>query len=209
MTLGIGHTSTIIAGLATRRATAADLDGLIAMHQRCSSDSIYQRYLTGGRGPGAAILARLLDPAYARTFVVAAGDASPGGLSPGSSIVGGLSPRGSIVGGLSPRGSIVGGLSPRGSIVASGNLARDGDSVEAALLVEDAWQRQGVGTALFAFLLREAAAAGYATVLLHTHASNLGVQRMIRRAAARGEGPAMWPVHFDGPLLTYLLPLST
>jgi GNAT superfamily N-acetyltransferase len=189
MTLGIGHTSTIIAGLATRRATAADLDGLIAMHQRCSSDSIYQRYLTGGRGPGAAILARLLDPAYARTFVVAAGDASPGGLSPGS--------------------SIVGGLSPRGSIVASGNLARDGDSVEAALLVEDAWQRQGVGTALFAFLLREAAAAGYATVLLHTHASNLGVQRMIRRAAARGEGPAMWPVHFDGPLLTYLLPLST
>jgi GNAT superfamily N-acetyltransferase len=81
--------------------------------------------------------------------------------------------------------------------------------VEAALLVEDAWQRQGVGTALFAFLLREAAAAGYATILLHTHAGNLGVQRMIRRAAARGEGPAMWPVHFDGPLLTYLLPLST
>lgn len=156
-------------GAGTRRATYADLDGLVAMHGRCSSDSLYQRYLTGGRGPGAAILARLLDPARGQTFVVAAGR----------------------------------------NIVASGNLARDGDSVEAALLVEDAWQRQGVGTALFAYLLREAAAAGYATVILHTHASNLGVQRMIRRAAARGQGPAMWPVHFDGPMLTYLLPLST
>jgi GNAT superfamily N-acetyltransferase len=178
MTLGIGHSSTLV-DAGTRRATHADLDGLVAMHERCSSDSIYQRYLTGGRGPGAAILARLLDPAHAQTFVVSVGTTSPGGLLPGS------------------------------SIIASGNLARDGDSVEAALLVEDAWQRQGVGTALFAFLLREAAAAGYATILLHTHAGNLGVQRMIRRAAARGEGPAMWPVHFDGPLLTYLLPLST
>ncbi len=64
-------------------------------------------------------------------------------------------------------------------------------------------------TALFALLLREAAAAGYATVLLHTHASNLGVQRMIRKAAERGEGPALWPAHFDGPVLTYLLSLST
>ena len=93
------------------------------------------------------------------------------------------------------------------SIVASGNLAHDGDSVEAALLVEDAWQRQGVGTVLFAFLLREAASAGYSAVVLHTHAENRGVQRMIRRAAHRGEGPALWPAHFDGPILTYLLPL--
>jgi GNAT superfamily N-acetyltransferase len=187
MTLGIGRTSTLV-GAGTRRATYADLDGLVAMHDRCSSDSLYQRYLTGGRGPGAAILARLLDPTHGQTFVVSVGARVPGGLSPGS--------------------NIPGGLSPGSNIVASGNLARDGDSVEAALLVEDAWQRQGVGTALFALLLREAAAAGYATVILHTHASNLGVQRMIRRAAARGEGPAMWPVHFDGPMLTYLLPLS-
>jgi GNAT superfamily N-acetyltransferase len=170
MTLGIGHASLTAAGsLATvRRATPADLGGLVAMHGRCSSDSLYQRYLTGGRGPSAAVLARLLEPAYGQTFVVLAGV----------------------------------------MIVASGNLARDGDAVEAALLVEYAWQRRGVGTALFALLLREAAGAGYATVLLHTHASNLGVQRMIRRAAERGDGPALWPAHSDGPMLTYLLPLS-
>jgi GNAT superfamily N-acetyltransferase len=175
MTLGIGLASTtfplagsIVGGL-TRRATTADLDGLVAMHDRCSADSLYQRYLTGGRGPGPKILARLLDPAFGQTHVVLSG----------------------------------------ASIVASGNLARDGDSVEAALLVEDAWQRRGVGTALFALLLREAAAAGYSSVLLHTHASNLGIQRMIRRAAERGVGPALWPAHYDGPLITYLLALST
>lgn len=173
MTLGIGRTSTapapLVAGTSARRATEADLDALVAMHNRCSADSIYQRYLTGGRGPGARVLARLVDPAYAQTHIVLNGAA----------------------------------------VVASGNLARDGDSVELALLVEDAWQRRGVGTALFALLLREAAAAGYSTVLLHTHAENRGVQRMIRRAAERGEGPALWPAHFDGPVLTYLLALST
>jgi GNAT superfamily N-acetyltransferase len=175
MTLGIGHASTTlplvgsIAGALVRRATEADIDGLVAMHDRCSADSIYQRYLTAGRGPGALLLARLLDPAYGQTHIVTCG----------------------------------------ASVVASGNLARDGDSAELALLVEDAWQRRGLGTALFALLLREAAAAGYSSVLLHTHASNLGVQRMIRRAAERGEGPALWPAHFDGPLLSYLLPLST
>src|SRR3954469_23432802 len=120
MTLGIGHASTTwaaapTAGTLTRRATAADLDGLAAMHERCSSDSLYQRYLTGGRGPGRKILARLLDADLGETHVVLCGD----------------------------------------SIVAAGNLARDGDSVEAALLVEDAWQRRGVGTALFGRLLRE------------------------------------------------------
>jgi GNAT superfamily N-acetyltransferase len=167
MTLGIGHASTTLLGAQIRRAAAADLDGLVAMHGRCSSDSLYQRYLTGGRGPAPALLARLLNPAYGQTFVVLGAE----------------------------------------SIVASGNLARDGDSVEAALLVEDAWQRQGVGTALFAYLLRAAASAGYSAVVLHTHAENRGVQRMIRRAAHRGEGPALWPAHFDGPILTYLLPL--
>jgi GNAT superfamily N-acetyltransferase len=167
MTLDIGLPS--IAGGLTRRATTTDLDGLVAMHERCSPDSLYRRYLTGGRGPRPAVLARLLDPAFGQTHVVLCGS----------------------------------------SIVASGNLARDGDSVEAGLLVEDAWQRRGVGTALFALLLREAAAAGYSSVLLHTHAQNVAVQRMIRRAAQRGVGPGRWPVHFDGPLLTYLLPLST
>lgn len=167
MTLGIGHASTALTGVQLRRASTADLDGLVAMHGRCSSDSLYQRYLTGGRGPGPALLARLMDPAYGQTFVGFGGDA----------------------------------------IVAAGNLAHDGDSVEAALLVEDAWQRRGVGTALFAYLLREAAGAGFSAVVLHTHAENRGVQRMIRRAAERGEGPALWPAHFDGPVLTYLLPL--
>ena len=175
MTLGIGYAGTAfppaetIAGTRHRPATADDLDGLVAMHGRCSSDSLYQRYLTGGRGPSPRVLARLLDPAFGQTHIVLSGE----------------------------------------SVVGSGNLARDGDSVEAALLVEDAWQRRGVGTALFARLLREAAVAGYSSVLLHTHSSNLAIQRMIRRAAERGFGPALWPAHVDGPLLTYLLPLST
>jgi GNAT superfamily N-acetyltransferase len=161
MTLGIGL-------LDTRLADLCDLDDLMAMHARCSPESLYQRYLTAGRGPGPRVLARLMDPKYAQTFLVTEATA----------------------------------------VIAAGNLARDGDSVEAALLVEDSWQRRGVGTALFSFLLRTAAGAGYSSVLLHTHAGNLGVRRMIHRAAAQGTGPDLWPAHMDGPLLTYLLPLS-
>jgi len=37
---------------------------------------------------------------------------------------------------------------PDGSVVATANLMRDGDSAEAALLVEDSWQRKGIGTVL-------------------------------------------------------------
>jgi len=167
MTLGIGT-----AGAAIRAAVPGDLDEIVAMHERCSPQSLRLRYLAGTRAPATYLLARLLDPALAVTFVAVRPAAGPG------------------------------------DVIAAGNLARDGDAMEAALLVEDAYQRRGIGTALFARLLGSAREQGHDTVVLHTSAENLAIQRMIRRLAAAGAGPAAYPVHSDGSVLTYLLPVA-
>jgi GNAT superfamily N-acetyltransferase len=58
------------------------------------------------------------------------------------------------------------------------NLVRDGDTAEAALLVEDAWQRHGLGTAL----LRRLTAADHAYAV--TELSNTAMMRTLRRAGA-------------------------
>ncbi|MBQ0830586.1 GNAT family N-acetyltransferase [Streptomyces tagetis] len=70
-----------------------------------------------------------------------------------------------------------------GRIVALGHLLWDGDETEVALLVEDAWQRRGIGTALLARLVEMAVEAGCASVYAVTRASNTGMV-----AAMRGLG---------------------
>jgi GNAT superfamily N-acetyltransferase len=85
---------------------------------------------------------------------------------------------------LSPRfGRTLAAQTASGRLVALGHLLWDGDETEVALLVEDAWQRRGVGGELLARLVAMAAEAGCESVYAVTQASNTGMV-----AAMRGLG---------------------
>ncbi|MGX1310726.1 GNAT superfamily N-acetyltransferase [Streptomyces calvus] len=85
---------------------------------------------------------------------------------------------------LSPRfGRTLAVQTASGRIVGLGHLLWDGDETEVALIVEDAWQRRGIGGALLARLVAMAAEAGCAHVYAVTQAANTGMV-----AAMRGLG---------------------
>ncbi|MFE6889367.1 GNAT family N-acetyltransferase [Streptomyces sp. NPDC057694] len=85
---------------------------------------------------------------------------------------------------LSPRfGRTLAAQTASGRIAALGHLLWDGDETELALLVEDGWQRRGVGAELLGRLVAMAVEAGCESVYAVTQASNTG---MI--AAMRGLG---------------------
>ncbi|OIJ66993.1 GNAT family N-acetyltransferase [Streptomyces mangrovisoli] len=85
---------------------------------------------------------------------------------------------------LSPRfGRTLAAQTASGRIVGLGHLLWDGDETEVALLVEDAWQRRGVGAELLVRLVDMAVEAGCASVYAVTQASNTGMV-----AAMRGLG---------------------
>ncbi|MFD8199759.1 GNAT family N-acetyltransferase [Streptomyces sp. NPDC059701] len=85
---------------------------------------------------------------------------------------------------LSPRyGRTLAVQSASGRIVALGHLLWDGDETEVALIVEDAWQRRGIGGELLGRLVAMAAETGCASVYAVTQASNTGMV-----AAMRGLG---------------------
>ncbi|WP_149550489.1 GNAT family N-acetyltransferase [Streptomyces marokkonensis] len=85
---------------------------------------------------------------------------------------------------LSPRfGRTLAAQTASGRVVALGHLLWDGDETELALIVEDAWQRRGVGARLLTRLVAMAAEAGCAQVYAVTQASNTGMV-----AAMRGLG---------------------
>ncbi|MCX4760382.1 GNAT family N-acetyltransferase [Streptomyces sp. NBC_01275] len=85
---------------------------------------------------------------------------------------------------LSPRfGRTLAVQTPSGRIVGLGHLLWDGDETEVALLVEDQWQRRGVGAELLGRLVAMAVEAGCASVYAVTQASNTGMV-----AAMRGLG---------------------
>ncbi|MBU6529997.1 GNAT family N-acetyltransferase [Streptomyces mayonensis] len=85
---------------------------------------------------------------------------------------------------LSPRfGRTLAVQTASGRIVGLGHLLWDGDETEVALLVEDAWQRRGVGAELLGRLVAMAAETGCEHVYAVTRASNTGMV-----AAMRGLG---------------------
>ncbi|MGW0334941.1 GNAT family N-acetyltransferase [Streptomyces sp. NPDC003011] len=85
---------------------------------------------------------------------------------------------------LSPRfGRTLTVQAASGRIVGLGHLLWDGDETEVALLVEDAWQRRGVGAELLGRLVAMAVEAGCASVYAVTQSSNTGMV-----AAMRGLG---------------------
>ncbi|MEU5391354.1 GNAT family N-acetyltransferase [Streptomyces tibetensis] len=85
---------------------------------------------------------------------------------------------------LSPRyGRTLAVQTASGRVVGLGHLLWDGDETEVALLVEDAWQRRGVGAQLLSRLVAMAVEAGCSSVYAVTQASNTGMV-----AAMRGLG---------------------
>lgn len=85
---------------------------------------------------------------------------------------------------LSPRfGRTLAVQTASGRIVGIGHLLWDGDETEIALLVEDDWQRRGIGSELLGRLVTMAIEAGCESVYAVTQASNTGMV-----AAMRGLG---------------------
>ena len=87
-------------------------------------------------------------------------------------------------------------------VVAMANLVAEGAMAEVALLVEDGWQRRGVGGALIRRLVAYAGRAGHAALVAHAYADNLGLLRVLHRVGRPG------PVERDGDLITVTLPLA-
>ncbi|MFI6644138.1 GNAT family N-acetyltransferase [Streptomyces sp. NPDC050504] len=82
---------------------------------------------------------------------------------------------------LSPRfGRTLAVQTASGRLVALGHLLWDGDETEVALLVEDDWQRRGIGSELLRRLVALAAEAGCDSVYAVTQASNTGMVAAMR-----------------------------
>lgn len=83
---------------------------------------------------------------------------------------------------LSPRfGRSLAARTASGKLVALGHLLWDGDETEAALLVEDDWQRRGIGSELLRHLAELAREAGSSDMYAVTQASNSAMISAMRR----------------------------
>ncbi|WP_063732933.1 GNAT family N-acetyltransferase [Streptomyces sp. RTd22] len=82
---------------------------------------------------------------------------------------------------LSPRyGRTLAAYTASGRLVALGHLMWDGDETEVALIVEDAWQRRGIGGELLRRLVAMAAETGSGCVYAVTHSANTGMVAAMR-----------------------------
>ncbi|GLW74755.1 hypothetical protein Kpho02_70520 [Kitasatospora phosalacinea] len=132
------------AELTVRRATPADKPAALAMHARCSAESLRRRY----HGPvkdADRYLDHLLDHRHGQTLAVETAD---------------------------------------GRLVALAHLMWDDEGAEIALLVEDAWQRRGLGVDLVRRMAALALEAGVRTVYAVTTAANTGLISTMRRLSA-------------------------
>ncbi|MGW4379451.1 GNAT family N-acetyltransferase [Kitasatospora sp. NPDC004531] len=130
--------------LTVRRATPADKAAAVAMHGRCSPESLRRRY----HGPvkdADRYLDHLLDPRHGQTLAVE---------------------------------------TAQGRLVALAHLMWDDEGAEIALLVEDAWQRRGLGVDLVRRMAALALEAGVGTVYAVTTAANTGLISTMRRLEA-------------------------
>jgi GNAT superfamily N-acetyltransferase len=116
-----------------------------------------------------------------------------------TSLVAGLSPRSALmrffagVGTPSPRfvtallrqdedhGAWVCAAGP--GLVGHASWGRDGDAAEIGIVVADPWQGLGIGRALLAATLADAAGGGLTDVRLHVHADNVDLARRLSSGA--------------------------
>lgn len=110
------------AAVVLRKGVPGDAEAVSALHQRCSMETLFQRYHAGMSAVPRRWLHRLLMP---------------------------------------PRGTSLLAVCGR-DVIGLGQLipAPDGGAAEVSLLVEDSWQRQGIGVALLARLAVLATAKG-------------------------------------------------
>ncbi|GIF74787.1 GNAT family N-acetyltransferase [Asanoa siamensis] len=88
-----------------------------------------------------------------------------------------------------------------GSVVGMATVVVEGSLAELSVVVEDGWQRRGVGTALVRRAFAHAERLGCAAVLAHTAADNPGMVRTLLRL-----GHAV-PVRRDGAVASVTVPL--
>jgi GNAT superfamily N-acetyltransferase len=86
---------------------------------------------------------------------------------------------------------------PGGAVVAMGNLMHDGGDAEVALLVEDAWQRRGIGTVLMRRLLAAVPEGRTATAV--TEDGNAGMLAVLRGVGAEVNHGEMGVAHATLP----------
>jgi GNAT superfamily N-acetyltransferase len=138
------------ASIVLRQGRPGDADGVFALHERCSAETLFQRYHTGMRTVSRRWLHRLLTPPRGMSLLAVCGREviGLGQLIPGS-----------------------------------------GEIAEISLLVDDSWQRKGVGTALLARLAVIAAARGHRRLLAISLPGRDGIFRTARRAGLAPQQP--------------------
>ena len=85
-------------------------------------------------------------------------------------------------------------------VVAMASLLAEGDLGEIAMLVEDDWQRRGVGTALLRRMFAYAGRARFAALVAHTAADNVAMLRTLRRLGGTAADR-------DGTMVSVTLPV--
>ncbi|HEV7707278.1 MAG TPA: GNAT family N-acetyltransferase [Asanoa sp.] len=93
------------------------------------------------------------------------------------------------------------GITSVDTVVAMANLVMEGSLAELAVVVEDGWQRKGIGTALVRRAFARAERLGCAAVLAHTGVDNPGMERTLRRL-----GHTV-PTQRDGAVASVTVPL--
>ena len=128
--------------LVVRRGSVRDVDALIAMHDRCSADTVLRRFHAPVPRVSPRLARTLLEPADGLSVVVASGN----------------------------------------QVVAAGMLAVGPAGTELGLIVEDRWQRQGLGARLLRRLAEEAADRGESHLVCLVQPDNKAVLSTVRRA---------------------------
>ncbi|XMG36809.1 GNAT family N-acetyltransferase [Amycolatopsis bartoniae] len=133
-----------------RQGLPGDADGVFALHERCSAETLFHRYHTGMRTVPRRWLHRLLVP---------------------------------------PRGMSLLAVCGREVIGLGQLIPGTGEIAEISLLVDDAWQRKGVGTALMARLAVIAAARGHRRLMAVSLPGRNGILRTAVRAGLAPDQP--------------------
>ena len=145
-----------------------DSDAVAAMHERCSEQTLYRRYLTAV-GQWRDVTLRRLTGGH--------------------------------------RGATIVAMSEEGAIVGLGHVfpesATDGQTAELAVIVEDAYQRRGIGTRLVRHMLELAERLGFDQVVGTVLAQN---NEMLRVLEATG---LVWSSQVQDGVLTLRAPLPT
>ena len=154
-------------GVRVRRAEAADRAALSAMFDRCTPSTRYRRF----HGPVKAIPERYLAEALAGSAFHYALVAWHAAAPPPD--------RGTVA-----RPEAASAASPGAAVaLASGRVVGEG-AAELGLLIEDAWQRRGLGTRLLHDLIAHAAGAGLRVLEAQLLAEQAWIAGLLRRYGA-------------------------